>query len=600
VSPEPSGLQALLDELKRRRVVRVALVYVAGGLAALQALDLVLPALGAPEALFGTLVRALVIGLPLALVLSWRYDVTPGGFVRTAAPTEAAADPRWLSAPSLLMVGALGVALGLGAAWESAAGTGAEADLGAAAAPPVDDGLRAIAVLPLDNLSPDPEDAYFSDGLTEEIRHALGRIEGVRTAARTSAQALAGRVDDVREIGRRLGVDAVLSGSVRRNGDDVRIAVALGTTSDGLEVWADAWDTEVSDVFTVQSRIAGRIADALELTLSDEDAAAIADPPTDSPMALDKYRWGRFNWNRRTPEGLRAAIGQFEEAIAFDPEFAHAWSGLADAWVLVPEYVASADPVDALSRADSAAARALELDPDLAAAHASRGLVKMLNREWDASEASYRRAIAADPDYATAHQWLGNLLMGVARMDEALASVRTARRLNPLSSVAGQDEARVLLSMGRTSDAIATLQDVIADDPGYAPAWYDVGWAFLIEGRYDDARSAFAAADERTRADPAMLAEVTEAARRYDETGTPQPLPVGLEALAAGQPVLVAAVEVRIGRTADALSRLERALEQDSWDLVTVGATPMLWPLRDEPRYRAVVAAVGAGDWLAA
>lgn len=598
MSEAPSGLQALLDELRRRRVVRVLVLYVAVSLAVLQALDLILPALGAPESTFAIIVRGLLVGLPLALVLSWRYDITPHGLVRTGA-TDAGDPPAgWFSTPSLLVLGAAFLAIGAG--WWSGRGAVDSAALDQLAGETEDaaDSGYAVAVIPLENLSTDANDEYFSDGLTDEIRDAISRIEGVRTAARSSTFALKGRAEDVRDVGRRLGVSAVLSGSVRRSGDDLRIAVSLDHVDDGLELWTESYDAQMADVFRVQSQIAEEIADALAMTLSTDDMEDIATPPSESAMALDKYWWGRFNWRRRSEVGLQAAAHNFQEALEFDPTFASAWAGLADVWVLMPEYSDDVDPETALARADSAATRALDFDPDLAAAYASRGLIRMLGWDWQAAEIAFEKAVELDPDYATGRQWYANMLMGLGRLDDALDEIRAATRLERLSSVMRQDEARILGAMGRSQEAIDVLQEVMRDAPNYEPARTDIGWLFLRLGRFDDARNAFDLADEFARRDPGPLSTLVDRVEAFQTDGQPRELPAELARLGATQPVSVASMEVLLGQEAAALDRLEAALEDRSWEMVTVGANPVLAPLRDDPRYARIAQEVGVEGWV--
>lgn len=594
----PSGLQALLDELRRRRVVRVLVVYVAVALAALQAFDLILPALGASESVFTIIVRGLVVGLPLALALSWRYDITPQGLVRTGAADGNDASPGWFSTPSLVVLTAAVVAIGVGWWWGRGAVDPTQVARSSVETPGAADAGYAVAVLPLENLSSEASDEYFSDGLTDEIRNAVGRIEGVRTAARSSTFALKGQTASASQLGRQLGVAAVLSGSVRKSGEDVRISVSLGTVDDGLELWSETFDAQVADVFDVQSRIATDIADALRMTLTEEDADAIAAPPTQSDMALDKYRWGRFNWSRRSARGLRAAIFNFEEALELDPSFPDAWAGLANAWVLMPSYSDEVDPDSALARADAAATRALDFNPDLAEAHASRGLIRMLGWDWVAAEIAFEKAISLDPSYATARQWYANMLMGVGRLDQALTEIRTAANADRLSSVVRQDEARILNAMGRTPEAIRVLQDVLSDDPNYGPASADAGWLFLAEDRFDDARNAFEAADDLAGRDAAPLQTFVDRVEEFRSGGTPQALPAELEALADVQPVTVAAMEVLLGRPDAGLDRLEGALARGSWELVAVGANPTFAPLRGDPRYQEIVRAVGVEEWV--
>ncbi|MGH7702318.1 MAG: protein kinase domain-containing protein, partial [Gemmatimonadales bacterium] len=286
------------------------------------------------------------------------------------------------------------------------------------------------AVLPFTDQSPVKDQEYFSDGLTEELTTALARIPGLRVMARSSAFQFKGAGVDPREAGRRLGVGAVLEGSVRRSGNRLRVSAQLVNTGDGYELWSDSYDRDLADVFQVQEEIARSITAALRIRLAAGADSTARARPTSDLEAYDLYLKGRFAWNQRTETSMQEAARYFEQAVARDSGFSRAWAGMADAYVLLPQY-ASQSPTTTWPRAKVAALRAIALDSASAEAYSALAYGTMLYEwDWAGSERTFQRALAADSTYATAHHWYADYLAGRGRLEEALTQMKQAQALD--------------------------------------------------------------------------------------------------------------------------------------------------------------------------
>jgi serine/threonine-protein kinase len=339
----------------------------------------------------------------------------------------------------------------------------------------------AMAVLPFVNLSSDPENEYLSDGITEELIGALGRTRVVRVVGRASSFALKGQALDPRAVGERLGVVAVLVGSVRRVGSRLRVRAELVNAGDGFQLWSEQYDREIADILAIEGDIASSIAAALRPALTalttpgpNGRAATPSQPapvaPVD-PHAYELYLRGRYAWGQRTAPTRADAVRFLAQAVERAPTFAPAWAALADACLAAPVY-AGADPAEAWPNARTAAERALALDPELAEAHTSLAYGTMLYEwDWDAADRAFRRAIAANPQYATAHHWYADFLAGRGRLTEALAAMEHARTLDPLSRLVGVELAWVHGLLGRREEALAQLDGVLRLDPNFAHAY---------------------------------------------------------------------------------------------------------------------------------
>ncbi len=342
------------------------------------------------------------------------------------------------------------------------------------------------AVLPFRDLSPAQDQTYFSDGLAEELTTALSRIPGLKVAGRSAAFRFRGPSVDAREAGRSLGVGAVLSGSVRKSGERLRVGAQLLSVADGFELWSESYDRHLADVFRVQEEIAQSIASALRVRLGTA-TQAIAPVPTHDLQAYDLFLQGRFAWHQRTAQTLPEAARCFEAAVKLDPTFARAWAGVADAYTLLPPYCGTS-PGIAWPRAKSAANQAISLDPRLPDAHTSLAYGTMLYEwDWVRSEQSFRRAIDADPSYQIAHHWYADFLAGRGRFEEALAAMLRARELDPLSRITGVELAWVYHLLGRHDDAEAQVRQVLRLDPAYAHGFFVLGLVQL--GRNQNAEA---------------------------------------------------------------------------------------------------------------
>jgi serine/threonine-protein kinase len=379
--------------------------------------------------------------------------------------------------------------LGAGVYWAShreAGGSGAEAG-GAIAAKEV-----SIAVLPFVDLSPESDQAYFADGLTEELIDALTRVRGLRVAPRGPTAKLSGLSRDVRQVGRELNVSAVLDGSVRKAGDRLRIAVRVSDVSNGYTLWAEMYERHVSDVFAVQEDISQKIVRSLGSQLGvAQNGRPIMRSGTTSIRAFNFYLKGRYHWNRRGEDSLRKAISYFELAIREDPRYAAAYSGLADAYGGLTHQTAQA-PGQLVSKDKEAALKALEIDSELPEAHASLGRASIFD-DWDfaAAEKSLKRALEIDPQYATAYQWYSVLLMLANRNDEALQYMKRAEELEPLHPNIKRAAGDLHYRRGEYDEAIHKCREAIELDNRLDGAYICVGRSFEQKGDYRQALETF-------------------------------------------------------------------------------------------------------------
>ena len=353
-------------------------------------------------------------------------------------------------------------------------------------APPRTAPARNIAVLPFTNLSPEPGSEYFSDGLTEELIHALTTVEGLRVVACSTAAQLRNREDDIYSIGRQLNVAAVLVGSVRQAGGRLRIMARLVDTATGYYLWSETYDRQLEDLFAIQEEISRAIVDTLCIKLLGR-GRAMARTPTNLE-AYNLYLKGRFHGNQRTREGLERAIEYFREAVAIDPGFATGYAGLADAQSLLADH--GLEPAaETMGQAKSAELRALDLDPNLAEAHTSLAFILSLY-EWRWAEAGehYRRAIRLSPGYVAAHHWYScDYLALLGRMEEAVAEAKLAVQLDPLSPVIAESLAYVLLLARRYEEALEQSGKVAEMAPYFYKAYTNQGRAYIQMGRYAEA-----------------------------------------------------------------------------------------------------------------
>ena len=379
----------------------------------------------------------------------------------------------------------------------------------AAAAPGTE---NAIAVLPFTNLSSDPDHEYFSDGLTEELIYALTKVEGLRVVAWSSAFQLKGKTRDIRRIAEQLKVRAVLEGSVRRTGERLRITAQLVDTTGGHYLWSETYERELKDVFAVQDEISSAIVGALRIKLAGPSGRSLVTRYTENLQAYHLYLKGRFYWNKRNEQDFYKALGFFEQAIETDANYAPAYAGVADTYIMLGEHGAL-PALRVMQEARVAAERALKIDPSLAEAHVSLGSVAGLYEwNWSASERHFRRAIELNPSYPTAHQWHGyDFLTPQGRLEEAIAALERAHHLDPLSLIITTCLGTVYDIARQHERARAYYDKVFELDDTFVRAHLSAGRSYLHQGMFDQAIAAFQRARELTPNSPVPLALMAHA-----------------------------------------------------------------------------------------
>jgi TolB-like protein/DNA-binding winged helix-turn-helix (wHTH) protein/Tfp pilus assembly protein PilF len=347
--------------------------------------------------------------------------------------------------------------------------------------------IRSLAVLPLENLSDDPSQDYFSDGMTDELITELGQIGELRVISRTSVMTYKGARRPLPEIARELNVDAIVEGTVLRSGNRVRITAQLIRASADKHLWAQSYEVELRDILALQKEVARSIAEQIRIKLNPNERTGLNHPKAVNPEAYEDYLKGRYFWNKRTGEGLKKAIGYFNQAIEKDPNYARAYTGLADSYALMGDWEYGVlPPAEAFPKAKAAATKALALDNTLGEAHTSLAFVlDLFDWDWGAAEREYRQAVDLSPNYATAHQWYTWHLIVLGRTSEAIAEMRRAESLDPLSLIISADMADVLLIARRYDEAIHQSQKTMEMDPQFAVAHYQLGQALVQKQMYD-------------------------------------------------------------------------------------------------------------------
>ena len=462
--------------------------------------------------------------------------------------------------------------------------------------------LRAIAVLPLDNLSGDPGQDYFADGMTEALIAELARVGSWRVTSRTSAMAYKDKPRQLQEIARQLDVDAVLEGSVARAGGRVRVAAQLIDARADRQIWSGRFDRDAADVLLLQAEIAAEVGREVSTKWS---APRPSRARSVDPAAYDAYLRGRYFWNKRTPDGFRKALVEFGKATRLEPTWARAWSGLADTYGLmaISTYDLMA-PADAMPRAREAAMAALRLDPEVAEPHASLAWVSF-TYDWDfgAAEREFRRAIELDPNYATAHQWYANLLCALGRLGEARAEIDQALALDPLSLVINDEAAWPDYYDRRWDDSDAHYRRALDLEPAYPVAHLELGINFAARGRFEEAIAEYDRYRQLVADSPEAVAFLAHAEGGRGERARALALRRSLLELSETGYVpryALAIADLGLDDRAAALGHLEEAYTQREDALLYLGVDPLFDRLRGEPRFRDLLRRIGVASEAAA
>ena len=589
---------SLFVELKRRNVFRAAAFYAASAWLLVQIATQVFPFFHISEWVVRWIVVAAAIGFPFAMMFSWLYEWTPHGLQRES---EVAANEsvtresgkkldRWIIAILVLAVVLLLTNQFVLHRDEKRADIAPVAEISA----------KSIAVLPFDNLSRDPDNAYFAEGVQDEILTRLAKVADLKVISRTSTQRFKSAPADLREIAKQLGVTHILEGSVQKAGDSVRVNVQVINALTDVHLWADTYDRKLTDIFAIESEIAKNVTENLKARLNDRAEEVLAARPTENPEAHELYLKGRYFWNRRSTASLRKAGDYFQKAIDLDPKYALAYAGLADVHSLVPVYAGTA-PQDDVPKALAAARKAVDLDDRLAESHTSLGNALVSSVQLKAAEADFRRALELNPNYATARQWLAECLFGQGRFSESLAENERAHELDPLSLIINASYASSLAGAGRYEEAVQQARKTLDLDPELVPGHEILGQIYEDEGKLNEAIIEYSKANELgpTPSNFAMLAHAYAKTGRMGET---RKILDKLTDLSAQQYVgayPLAIVHLALGEKDEGLRLLEQSfVERDILLQGLYGSIKIdkrLDPLRHDPRFQKLVERFDAG-----
>jgi len=579
-----------LEELKRRKVVRVVLVYLATSFAAIQAADVIFPVLNFPEWALGLVVGLAALGLPVAVILAWVFDLTPSGVTKSQVRRETQAiDPRpgWFSGRTVMLV-VIMLGVGVGSGWVARS---------ASSGPSIDHDSRTIAVIPFDNLSSEEDNAFFAIGIQDEIITQLQKISELDVISRASTMRYQPGPDraSVPIMGEELNARWIVEGSAARVGQQVRLNVQLIESASDVHLWAEVYegDLTVQRLLSFQGQIARRVAESLEATIQPQEEARIAAVPTENPEAYDLYLRGIDYFGRRRDADLRLALDVFGQAIAIDSSYALAYAGRALTYAVMPFY-SEMHPSEAAAHGLAAAYQALALDSTVAEAYAALGDLRLhVEYDLDGAETALRHAIQFKPSYAQAHDWLAETLVASGRPEEGLAAERRALELDPLSRF-NMSYGRHLLSSGQTDAAIAQLKRSVELDPTFPAAQAALAEAYLQAGRHADGAAAYRRYANLVGPEAQVLEQVALAA------GDPPARSAAIRALdAIEEPSwrvsasTIAGAYLRLDEPRQALDWLERAYDTRDPMLPFVFTSAVFASLRGDERFRSLAARLG-------
>src|SRR5438874_4963211 len=452
---------------------------------------------------------------------------------------------------------------------------------------------KSIAVLPFDNLSRDPDNAYFAEGVQDEVLTRLAKVADLKVISRTSTQRFKSAPSDLRDIAKQLGVMHILEGSVQKANDQVRVNVQLINAMSDAHLWAETYDRKLTDIFSVESEIAKTIADTLQAKLSGSEKQMMAAAPTTDTTAYELYHKGRSLWEKRSGDNIPKAIAFYEQAIARDPNYALAYAGLSSAYIILP-FWAGVDRLDAYSKAKDAALKALRLDPNLAEAHLALGKVLFFSEiDLPGALREYQRAIELQPNDATAHHWLGNdALSALRRSEEAIAQCKRAVELDPLSSVINTDLGTTFYYAHRYEESARQLRKTLEIDPTFFYAHFNLGIALQAAGDLSGAITEYEKAKQLS--DNTYVSMLCAQAKAYagDKDAALRMLN-DLDEISKHREVvgyLRALLYLSLNNKDEALRWLEQGLkERDGSNISWIKVDPLLDPLHGDPRFEALV-----------
>jgi TolB-like protein/Flp pilus assembly protein TadD len=605
------NFKSVFAELKRRNVYKVAVAYAVLSWLLIQAASIFFPAFDAPSWVMKIFIIVIIFGFPVALILSWAFEITPEGI-----KLESEIEPnKSIKRRTGRKIVAVTIALAVVAAGlfvyqlvlqrPTTTPTASAARTEAATVAP----NKSIAVLPFVNLSHDQENAFLADGIQEEILTRLANVSELKVISRTSAAKFRSSPDNLREIAGKLGVANILEGSVQKSADQVRVNVQLINTTIDAHLWADTYDRKLTDVFAIETEIAKAVADKLKAKLTGREQHAISSRPTESSEAHQLYLKGRYFWNKRTSDGLKTGIGYFNQAIEKDPGYGPAYAGLADAYAVLPNY-SETPGQDAYPKAEAAALKALELNNDLAEAHISLANVRLWHRWGNGAESEFKKGLQLNSNYSTGHQWYSIYLAVTGRLGDAITEMERAKELDPFSIIINTELGCPYLYSKQYDRAIAYFGKALEMDADFPFAHFALAEAYDRSGRYKEALAEHAKAVALAQQQHAVALHGTDApAAWYALTG---PLQNAYRALHgpgywqqrlesakklhaehAAPATAVAGIYAILGDNEQAFAWLEKAYQESDDFLVFVNIQPQFENVHSDPRFAALMRKIG-------
>jgi TolB-like protein len=583
------SLLNLFGELKRRNVYKVAITYAVVAWLLIQAASILLPTFEAPNWVMKAFVVLLAFGFVMSVMISWAFEATPEGLKRTRDVSPEMSLPSWSARKFATFIISLAlIAAGL-LAFQFLRPVGAsrrdarQIEEGRSGGASLPISQKSIAVLPLLNESGDPKDEYFSDGLSEELIAALAQIRELKVIGRSSSFRFKERKEETKTIGEKLGVATLLEGTVRKQGDRVRIVAELINAADGIELWTRTFDRELKDIFAVQQEIAAAVASSLKATLLGADQRSSANPTTSE--AHNAYLQAHYYFQRRNLEDYRKAVGHYDEAIRLDPDYALAYAERSEAWTLIGDLAGEGKTAWPKARTD--AEKAVAIAPALAEAHAALGWVRFFT-EWRFAEglSELKRAKELAPANPTANDLLARVIVYLGRLDEAENQGRQAVELDPLASAPQNNLARILWYEGKLDEADAVARKAAELQPNSASSRR---WQVLVAIQRRDQETALREAQLEPDASYRRFELAVAQYAREDRTAADAAL-ADLIAHNQGLDYQVAQVYAVRGERDKTFEWLQIAFDNHDTGMLGLLVDPLLHNLRHDPRYKALVA----------
>jgi len=558
------SLSRFWRELKRRKVVQVIIVYATVAYVIIELTNNIAEPLGLPERTDTLVIVLLVIGFPLTVILSWIYDVTQKGIKKTEpfdSMIEKAKDQSLEDSISRF--------------------------------------TNSIVVLPFQDMSQEKDQDYFCDGITEEIINALTHIESLKVIARTSAFAFKDKYEDVRKIGQKLNVETILEGSVRKAGNTLRIHAQLIQVSDGAHIWSERYDRVMKDIFNIQDEISLTIAEKLKIELFDDERKQLLKSKTQNLEAYKLYLQGRYYWNKRTREGLTKSIEYFKNSIETDPDYALAYIGLADAYIVLADW-GHMRPKDAFRNAKDIVLKALKIDETLGEAYASLGYISgFYEWKWKEAENYFQRAFELNQNYPTAHQWYALSCSILGLVDRAHKHISQAKELDPLSMVLNVANGLIYYFSHDFNNAIKQFQKALKINRNLGSVNFWLAIIYIQKRMYDEAVKEFKNMLSINRQDSLSQKYVSHVENTYKKSGIEGVISWlidegdSLDEDIYYRPFRQAVYNTIMGDKEKAMEWLEQAVELQSSRIPGMSSDPVLDPLRNDPRFTKALKRMG-------